>query len=227
MRLAHLSQDLADLPMHRRVLQAVEDIAERVTIGRYEQTASQLAERFGFPANRQWTPVSDLSGGERRRLQLVRLLMTEPNVLLLDEPTNDLDVDTLQQLEDLLDGWPGTLVVVSHDRYLTERVCDRAVALFGDGKITDLPGGIDEYLRRRAGQPAAPSISASSAPGSGAPRGEAEQPRGAQGGGADRATPGEDRLRGEAAAREARRGGHRAGPAPGARRRAPVPGQRA
>jgi ATP-binding cassette subfamily F protein uup len=148
-RLAHLSQDLADLPMHRRVLQAVEDIAERVTIGRYEQTASQLAERFGFPASRQWTPVSDLSGGERRRLQLVRLLMTEPNVLLLDEPTNDLDVDTLQQLEDLLDGWPGTLVVVSHDRYLTERVCDRVVALFGDGRITDLPGGIEEYLRRR------------------------------------------------------------------------------
>ncbi|GAA4914397.1 ATP-binding cassette subfamily F protein uup [Actinomycetospora succinea] len=149
-RLAHLSQDLSDLPMHRRVLQAVEDIAERVTIGRYEQTASQLAERFGFPASRQWTPVSDLSGGERRRLQLVRLLMTEPNVLLLDEPTNDLDVDTLQQLEDLLDGWPGTLVVVSHDRYLTERVCDRAVALLGDGRITDLPGGIEEYLRRRA-----------------------------------------------------------------------------
>ncbi|GAA4865227.1 ABC-F family ATP-binding cassette domain-containing protein [Actinomycetospora straminea] len=149
-RLAHLSQDLADLPLHRRVLQAVEDIAERVTIGKYEQTASQLAERFGFPASRQWTPVSELSGGERRRLQLVRLLMTEPNVLLLDEPTNDLDVDTLQQLEDLLDGWPGTLVVVSHDRYVTERVCDRVVALFGDGRITDLPGGIEEYLRRRA-----------------------------------------------------------------------------
>ncbi|MDT7744079.1 MAG: transport system ATP-binding/permease protein [Actinomycetota bacterium] len=162
-RMAHLSQDLWEasaatgrqdmaLPMHRRVLQAVEDIAERVTIGRYEQTASQLAERFGFPAARQWTPVSDLSGGERRRLQLVRLLMTEPNVLLFDEPTNDLDVDTLQQLEDLLDGWPGTLLLVSHDRYLTERVCDRVVALFGDGRITDLPGGIEEYLRRREQQ---------------------------------------------------------------------------
>jgi ATP-binding cassette subfamily F protein uup len=159
-RMAHLTQDLWEasaatgrldmaLPMHRRVLQAVEDIAERVTIGRYEQTASQLAERFGFPAARQWTPVSELSGGERRRLQLVRLLMTEPNVLLFDEPTNDLDVDTLQQLEDLLDGWPGTLLLVSHDRYLTERVCDRVVALFGDGRITDLPGGIEEYLRRR------------------------------------------------------------------------------
>jgi ATP-binding cassette subfamily F protein uup len=80
----------------------------------------------------------------------MRLLMGEPNVLLLDEPTNDLDIDTLTALEDLLDGWPGTLVVVSHDRYLTERVCDRAVALFGDGRITDLPGGIDEYLTRRS-----------------------------------------------------------------------------
>jgi len=149
-RMAHLSQDLSGLPLHRRVLQAVEDIAERVTIGRKEHSASSLAERFGFPASRQWTPVADLSGGERRRLQLVRLLMTEPNVLLLDEPTNDLDVDTLQQLEDLLDGWPGTLLIVSHDRYLTERVCDRVVGLFGDGRIRDLPGGIPEYLRRRA-----------------------------------------------------------------------------
>jgi ATP-binding cassette subfamily F protein uup len=148
-RMAHLTQDLSDLPAHRRVLQAVEDIAERVWIGGREHTASALAERFGFPASRQWTPVTELSGGERRRLQLVRLLMTEPNVLLLDEPTNDLDVDTLQQLEDILDNWAGTLVVVSHDRYLTERVCDRVVALFGDGRITDLPGGIEEYLRRR------------------------------------------------------------------------------
>ncbi|HEX2290118.1 MAG TPA: ATP-binding cassette domain-containing protein, partial [Pseudonocardiaceae bacterium] len=90
----------------------------------------------------------DLSGGERRRLQLTRLLMAEPNVLLLDEPTNDLDIDTLQQLEDLLDGWPGSLVVVSHDRYLVERVCDTVVALFGDGRITQLPGGIEEYLQR-------------------------------------------------------------------------------
>jgi ATP-binding cassette subfamily F protein uup len=112
-------------------------------------SASQLGERFGFSSQKQWTPVSDLSGGERRRLQLCRLLMAEPNVLLLDEPTNDLDIDTLQQLEDLLDSWPGTLVVISHDRYLVERVCDKVVALFGDGKLTDLPGGIDEYLKRR------------------------------------------------------------------------------
>ncbi|MDQ3790175.1 MAG: ATP-binding cassette domain-containing protein, partial [Actinomycetota bacterium] len=139
-----------------RVLEAVEEIARRVTLGKQEMSASQLAERFGFPAARQWTPVGDLSGGERRRLQIARLLMAEPNVLLLDEPTNDLDIDTLQQLEDLLDSWPGTLVVVSHDRYLVERVCDTVVALLGDGRITDLPGGIDEYLARREATIAAP-----------------------------------------------------------------------
>jgi ATP-binding cassette subfamily F protein uup len=148
-RLAYLSQELHDLPGSQRVLEAVEEIARRVTLGKQEMSASQLAERFGFPAARQWTPVGDLSGGERRRLQLARLLMAEPNVLLLDEPTNDLDIDTLQQLEDLLDGWPGTLVVVSHDRYLVERVCDAVYALFGDGGVTHLPGGIEEYLGRR------------------------------------------------------------------------------
>ena len=156
-RFAYLSQELHDLPGTLRVLEAVEEIARRVTLGKQEMSASQLAERFGFPAARQWTPVSDLSGGERRRLQLARLLMAEPNVLLLDEPTNDLDIDTLQQLEDLLDSWPGTLVVVSHDRYLVERVCDTVVALLGDGRITDLPGGIEEYLARRDAQLAAPA----------------------------------------------------------------------
>jgi ATP-binding cassette subfamily F protein uup len=149
-QLAELSQDLVDLPKDMRVLEAVEAVAKYVRFGKEEMTASQVAERLGFPPARQWTPVGRLSGGERRRLQLTRLLMAEPNVLLLDEPTNDLDVDTLTNLEDLLDGWPGTLVVVSHDRYLTERVCDTVVALFGDGRITHLPGGIEEYLRRRA-----------------------------------------------------------------------------
>ena len=149
-QLAELTQDLIDLPKEMRVLEATEEVAKYVRFGKQEMTASQVLERLGFPAARQWTPVGRLSGGERRRLQLTRLLMAEPNVLLLDEPTNDLDVDTLSNLEDLLDGWPGTLIVVSHDRYLTERVCDTVVALFGDGKITHLPGGIEEYLRRRA-----------------------------------------------------------------------------
>jgi ATP-binding cassette subfamily F protein uup len=149
-RLAHLSQELEELDATRRVLESVEEIAGRVVLGKQELTASQLAEKLGFPAARQWTPVGDLSGGERRRLQFARLLMAEPNVLLLDEPTNDLDIDTLQQLEDLLDSWPGTLVVVSHDRYLVERVCDAVYALLGDGRVTHLPGGIDEYLSRRS-----------------------------------------------------------------------------
>jgi ABC transport system ATP-binding/permease protein len=149
-QLAQLTQELVDLPGEQRVLEATEAVAKFVRLGKLELTASSVLERLGFPASRQWTPVGQLSGGERRRLQLTRLLMAEPNVLLLDEPTNDLDVDTLAHLEDLLDGWPGTLVVVSHDRYLVERVCDTVVALLGDGRITHLPGGIDEYLRRRA-----------------------------------------------------------------------------
>ncbi|MBN9735992.1 ABC transporter, ATP-binding subunit [Pseudonocardia sp. Ae168_Ps1] len=149
-KMAQLTQELVDLPPEMRVLEATEAVAKYVRLGKQEMTASQVLERLGFPASRQWTPVGRLSGGERRRLQLTRLLMDEPNVLLLDEPTNDLDVDTLAGLEDLLDGWPGTLVVVSHDRYLTERVCDQVVALFGDGTLTHLPGGIGEYLARRA-----------------------------------------------------------------------------
>ncbi len=149
-QLAQLSQELVDLPGEMRVLEATEAVAKYVRLGKLELTASSVLERLGFPAARQWTPVGQLSGGERRRLQLTRLLMAEPNVLLLDEPTNDLDVDTLARLEDLLDGWAGTLVVVSHDRYLVERACDTVVGLLGDGKITHLPGGIEEYLARRA-----------------------------------------------------------------------------
>ena len=115
-----------------------------------ELTASQLCERLGFTADTQWTPVGDLSGGERRRLQLTRLLMDSPNVLLLDEPTNDFDVETLTALEDLLDSFGGTLVVISHDRYFLERVCDRFVGLLDDLAIRDLPGGVDEYLELRS-----------------------------------------------------------------------------
>ncbi|GAA3945318.1 ABC-F family ATP-binding cassette domain-containing protein [Actinomadura viridis] len=149
-QLAHLSQNLEELDPARRVLESVEEIKHRITVGKREWTASQLLERLGFRGDRQWTPIGDLSGGERRRLQLLRLLMGEPNVLLLDEPTNDLDIETLTEVEDLLDGWPGTLVVVSHDRYFLERVTDHVVALLGDGRVSMLPGGVEEYLRRRA-----------------------------------------------------------------------------
>lgn len=148
-RLGWLRQELDDLDPSLRLLDAVEEVATYVQLGKKELTASQLAERLGFSAKRQRTPVGDLSGGERRRLQLTRVLMAEPNLLLLDEPTNDLDIDTLQELESLLDSWAGTMIVISHDRYLIERIADSTWALFGDGKLTNLPGGIDEYLRRR------------------------------------------------------------------------------
>ncbi|PAT15373.1 glycerophosphodiester phosphodiesterase [Corynebacterium sp. NML 120412] len=149
-RIGWLRQELDDLDPSRTVIDAVEDVANYVHVGNKEISASQLAERLGFSPKRQRTPVRDLSGGERRRLQLTRVLMSEPNVLLLDEPTNDLDIDTLQELENLLDSWPGTLVVISHDRYLIERIADVTYALFGDGKLTNLPGGIQQYLDRRA-----------------------------------------------------------------------------
>jgi ATP-binding cassette subfamily F protein uup len=146
----YLSQEVAELPGELRVLEAVQEVRTSAVLDGTELSAGQLAERFGFGNDKQWTPVADLSGGERRRLQLLRLLLAGPNVLLLDEPTNDLDTDTLAALEDLLDSWPGSLVVVSHDRYLIERVCDSTVALLGDGSLAALPGGIDEYLERRA-----------------------------------------------------------------------------
>ena len=150
-RIAHLSQDLGELDPAKRVLEAVQEVRSMVRFGKRELSASQMLERFGFRGDQQWTPIGDLSGGERRRLQLLRLLMDEPNVLLLDEPTNDLDIETLTELEDLLDGWPGSLVVVSHDRYFLERVADHIVALLGDGRLSFLGGGVDEYLDRVRG----------------------------------------------------------------------------
>ena len=147
---AFLSQHLEELDPTWRVLEAVEKVANQVQLGNgKELSASQLCEKLGFNTDSQWTPVGDLSGGERRRLQLTRLLMDSPNVLLLDEPTNDFDVETLTALEDLLDSFGGTLLVISHDRYFLERVCDRFVGLLGDLTLRDLPGGVDEYLKLR------------------------------------------------------------------------------
>jgi ATP-binding cassette subfamily F protein uup len=164
-RVAHLSQDTAEIPGHLRVLESLEQVRGRATLADGQEiTAALLVDRFGFRGDRARTLVKDLSGGERRRLQLMRLLMDEPNVLLLDEPTNDLDINTLTALEDLLDGWPGTLVVVSHDRYFVERVCDNVYALMGDGAIRHLPGGIDQYLELRHAAEAAESVAASPAP---------------------------------------------------------------
>lgn len=148
-----------------RVVEAVSAVAEHVTVGGKELSASQLVERLGFTRQRAWTRVGEVSGGERRRLQLLRLLMAQPNVLLLDEPTNDLDTDTLAAIEDILDTFPGTLVVVSHDRYLLERVTDHQLALLGDGHLRDLPGGVEQYLELRRQQlTAAPGAAGTTSP---------------------------------------------------------------
>ncbi|WP_435768319.1 ATP-binding cassette domain-containing protein [Nocardioides sp. SYSU DS0651] len=147
--LQHLSQSVEVDDPEARVLATVESIRRVAKTLDGELSATSLLERFGFTGDRLTARIGDLSGGERRRFQLLRLLLTEPNVLLLDEPTNDLDIETLNVLEDFLDGWPGTLVVVSHDRYFLERVCDSVWALLGDGQISMLPRGVDEYLERR------------------------------------------------------------------------------
>jgi len=162
--LAHLTQAVTEVDPEIRVLDSVEEIRRvtRTTTG--EITASSMLERFGFTGDRLTTRVGDLSGGERRRLQILRLLLGEPNVLLLDEPTNDLDIETLNVLEDFLDGWPGTLVVVSHDRYFLERTCDTVWALMGDGSVRMLPRGVDEYLERRRAAHAEPARPSSPTP---------------------------------------------------------------
>nr|CAA9314255.1 MAG: Bis-ABC ATPase Uup [uncultured Nocardioidaceae bacterium] len=155
---AHLSQQLDELDPMLRVLDSIEELARVVRTARGEISASSLLERFGFTGDRLTARVGDLSGGERRRLQILRLLAGEPNVLLLDEPTNDLDIETLTVLEDHLDRWPGTLVVVSHDRYFLERVCDTVHALPGDGSLIMQPGGVDQFVAaRRAAQQSAAS----------------------------------------------------------------------
>ncbi len=150
LRVGHLTQTVGELDDGERVLDSVNRLkrATRLATGE-ETTASSLLEEFGFTGDKLVTRIGELSGGERRRLQFLRLLMAEPNVLLLDEPTNDLDIDTLTVIEDYLDTWPGTLIVVSHDRYFLERVCDVTYALMGDGTCVLLPGGVEQYLDHR------------------------------------------------------------------------------
>ena len=155
-QLGYLTQEPPPVDPDLRVLEAANEVRGSVVIGKRELSAGQLLERLGLRGERQWTRVGELSGGERRRLQLLVMLLTEPNVLLLDEPTNDLDIETLTELEDLMDGWPGSIVVVSHDRYFLERVTGRVLAIL-DGQLAFLPGGVEEYLTLRERAAAAPS----------------------------------------------------------------------
>jgi ABC transport system ATP-binding/permease protein len=170
-RIAMLDQRLAELAdiQNERISAVVAREKSSYVTGGKELTPGQLLERLGFTSAQLSTPVKDLSGGQKRRLQLMLILLREPNVLILDEPTNDLDTDMLAAMEDLLDSWPGTLLVVSHDRYLLERVTDMQYAIL-DGKLRHVPGGVDEYLRLRKGTQSAggPSETAKTAPSGGA-----------------------------------------------------------
>jgi ATP-binding cassette subfamily F protein uup len=151
-RLGYLAQDDAGLDLRLSAREVVTEVRGNLLASEGAGSAGQLLEMLELRGDTQFTPAGELSGGERRRVQVLRLLVDEPNVMLLDEPTNDLDVETLTELEDLLDGWPGSLVVVSHDRYFLERVTDHVIALLGDEKLSYLGGGIEEYLARRAAQ---------------------------------------------------------------------------
>jgi ABC transport system ATP-binding/permease protein len=154
LRIGYLRQGMDELRGSDRVLQTIDRVRRQARLATgAEASASSLLEDFGFTGDRLHARLDDLSGGERRRLQILRLLLEEPNVLLLDEPTNDLDIDTLTVIEDYLDSWPGTLLVVTHDRYFLERVCDVCYALLGDGSCVLLPGGVEQYLQSRRDRP--------------------------------------------------------------------------
>ena len=163
-KLRRLDQRLEGLEkyMNDRVSAVIAEFKTTYNAGGIELTPGQLLERLGFSSAHIQTPVKDLSGGQKRRLQILLILLDEPNVLLLDEPTNDLDTDMLAALEDVLDSWPGTLIVVSHDRYLLERVTDQQYAVIGK-HLRHLPGGVDEYLRLDA-RPVTPIASAPAKP---------------------------------------------------------------
>jgi ABC transport system ATP-binding/permease protein len=158
LHIGYLSQALAEMTDADRVIDAVEN-RRRISAlaGGREISADTLLKDFGFTGDKLIARIADLSGGERRRLQFLRILLDEPNVLLLDEPTNDLDIDTLTVIEDYLDDWPGTLIVVTHDRYFLERVTDVTYALTGGGRCDLLPGGIEQYLADREASEPAPS----------------------------------------------------------------------
>ncbi len=178
-----LSQSLSELEEvdDLRVVEALQREKGTAQVGGRELSASDVVERLGLTGGRVGARVRELSGGERRRLQLVRLLVHEPNVLLLDEPSNDLDTDTLAGVEDVMDGFGGTLIVVSHDRYLLERMTDRQVGLLGDGSVRDLPGGVDEFLALRAAlSRPAPDASARAAATSAKPAADAAAARAAR-----------------------------------------------
>jgi ATP-binding cassette subfamily F protein uup len=177
-RAGYLPQEGEGLDPRRSARDALARVRGNLLASEGRDSVGSLLERLGLGGDSQWVPAGELSGGQRRRVQVAQVLLAGPNVLLLDEPTNDLDVDTLTELEDLLDHWPGSLVVASHDRYFLERVTDHVVALLGDGTLCYLGGGVAEYLARRAaaagqrgGPPSGPAAGRGGLPPGGPPPG--------------------------------------------------------
>ncbi|MFJ9497658.1 ABC-F family ATP-binding cassette domain-containing protein [Brevibacillus centrosporus] len=175
-KIAYYTQDSVEMNEKLRVIEYVKEAAEVIQTSDGESiTASQMLERFLFSPHMQYTPISRLSGGERRRLYLLRTLMGEPNVLFLDEPTNDLDIQTLSILEDYLEQFPGAVITVSHDRYFLDRTVDHLFAFEGQGRIRDFMGNYSEYLEERRAQKAvaapAPAVSSEKSENSNANRG--------------------------------------------------------
>ena len=199
-RFGVLSQQLHELDplMDEPIRDVLKRYKRSYVVDGKETSPEKLLERLGFSPEQLWSRIRDLSGGQRRRLQLLLTLLEEPNVLILDEPGNDLDTDMLAIVEDLLDGWPGTLILVTHDRYLMERVTDQQFALI-DGRLRHVPGGVDQYLQLVAGREAAtPRTAAPGADGRGKAEGRAEDTR--RDGGLSNAE--RQRLRKEAASLE-------------------------
>ena len=177
--IATLTQDVRELDefAEERIFTLIAREKSFFEVDGKEVSTSQLVEQLGFSSAQLQTPIGDLSGGQRRRLQFLRLLFGEPNVLILDEPTNDLDTDILAAMEDLLDSWPGTLIVVTHDRYLLERVTDQQYALLGDGSLRHLTGGVEQYLELRRHSLKAGTANSAHHPGDGPQASSAERTR--------------------------------------------------
>lgn len=148
-RIGYFMQENEPLDEKMTVLEFVRSIGEYVTTATGKATASQMCEKFLFGPKSQWTPISKLSGGEKRRLYLLSVLMSAPNVLILDEPTNDLDIETLEILEDYLDGFAGIVIVVSHDRYFLDRTVDRIFSFEGGGRLKQYEGGFSDYYEKK------------------------------------------------------------------------------
>lgn len=163
-KVGYFPQESTGLPEEMKVIDYIREAGEYVSDGSKLISASQMLETFLFPSYAQWTPLAKLSGGEKRRLHLLRILMMAPNVLLLDEPDNDLDIETLTILEDYLDSFVGSVVAVSHDRYFLDRICSHILAFEANGKITEYPGNYSDYLLQMSSRDAVPHTNPASVP---------------------------------------------------------------